>query len=367
MKLDDEMYIMWLSRIKGINSSKLDSLMEYFGSAEAVYRASGRELQDVVSERSAAEIVRASSDGSLEKYVWELERADAAFISKYNENFPEGLKNIDDIPKGIYYRGRLPQRESRLVSMVGSRRCTSYGKQAALYLAGELAENGVEIVSGMAAGIDSHSHEGALKHNGITHAVFGTAIDRCYPADNRELMESILERGGCVISEYGPSETTYSSDFVRRNRIIAGLSEALVVVEAERKSGTFSTLEAALKYGRSVFAVPGSILSKYSEGTNLLIKEGCPPVTEADDILNELGINNKKTVKSKRADMPERLEGVSENGRSIIKCLEREPMDFESLAAATGIQESRLRAELTLLEIRKLVEKLPGQRYILVL
>ncbi len=362
----EDLYVMWLSRIKGIKNT--DNLIEYFGSAEEIYKADRNELCTVLPADNAINIAKAAADGSLYKMTEELDRVGADYISKYNKNFPEALKTIDDCPIGIYYKGILPPKTMRKVSMVGSRRCTEYGKHAALKLAGELAECGIAIVSGLATGVDAYAHEGALRHDGITIGVLGTAIDKVYPVSNRQLFDEIIEKNGCIISEHAPGEETYGSDFVKRNRLIAGLSEALVVVEAETKSGTSSTVDAALKYGRSVFAVPGSIFSKYSEGTNRMIRDGCPPVLGAGDILLEIGITvDKPDIVDEEKDMSDKLEGLSEAGKSIIKSLSYEPTDFETLAAKTGIPESSLRAEITLLEIRKLVTKVPGQRYILVI
>ena len=248
--------------------------------------------------------------------------------------------------------------------MVGSRRCTEYGKQAALKLSGDLAERGISIVSGLADGIDSYSHIGALRHKGITIAVMGTSIDRCYPAANISLMEEIIKNDGCIISEYGPYRQTYASDFVRRNRIIAGMSRALVVVEAEFKSGTSSTVDAALKYGREVLAVPGSIFNKYSEGTNALIRDGCHPALSFEDILNEIGIEKVKSADCRKNNID--LEDIDEEGRKIIKSLSEGEKDFETLWEETGIDKSKIMTELTILEIRKLIQKMPGQRYRLV-
>ena len=365
--MNKDNFYMWLGCIKGMNNSKLNALIEYSGSAEEIYKAESRELLAAADTSLAENIIKARKTKSPEKLMEELDKSGAKYIANFDENFPEGLKNIDDVPIGIYYKGILPARNSRLVSMVGSRRCTEYGRMAALKIAGDLADNGILIVSGMAAGIDSYSHEGALRHKGLTAAVFGTAIDKCYPPENRSLMERIIENNGCVISEYGPGQATYGTDFVKRNRIIAGMSEVLIVVEAEIKSGTNSTVDDAIKYNRSVFAVPGSILSKYSEGTNALIRDGCPPVSSYKDILLEMGIDEKPCRKTKNKKEQSDIDGVSENGRLILAALDKEALDFDTLAAETGIQESRLRTELTLLEIRKLIMKLPGQRYRLIL
>lgn len=366
--MKDDHYVMWLSRMDGMNLTKIKRLTAYFGSAEEIYKAERSELREFISEEDALRISYASKDGSLERYLEELEKSGADYISFFNENFPKGLKNIDDAPSGLYYRGSLPETGARLVSMVGSRRCTQYGRDAALKLSGDLAKRGITVVSGLAAGVDSYSAIGVLKNKGRTVAVLGTAIDRCYPVENRGLMDRIINEKGCILSEYAPGMKTYGSDFVRRNRIIAGLSEVLIIVEAEIKSGTSSTVEDALKYGRSVFAVPGSIFSKYSEGTNRLIREGCPPVLSYEDILLEMGIDERyiKRYNSKSKKEGPDLSGVGDTGRIIINMLKDEPLSFEELSARTGINETRLRSELTVLEIRKLIARMPGQRYILV-
>ncbi len=215
--MKSDYYIMWLSHIKGIGIKKINKLIEYFGRAEEIYKAEKSDLKAALNEEDASNIVKSAKDVSLDYLVKNLRKAGAEYISMYNDAFPEGLKSIDDIPSGIYYKGKLPAKNAVLVSMVGSRRCTEYGKQAALKLSGDLAERGISIVSGLADGIDSYSHIGALRHKGITIAVMGTSIDRCYPAANISLMEEIIKNDGCIISEYGPYRQTYASDFVRRN------------------------------------------------------------------------------------------------------------------------------------------------------
>lgn len=361
----DDYYIMWLSRLEGMNLRRIKRLIEYFGSAEEIYKSGKDGLESVLPSHEAAGIYRAARDGSMERQLEEIEKAEVGFISFFNKNYPKGLKDIDDAPTGLYYKGSFPETDDRFVSVIGSRRCTAYGRDAALKLSVDLAGHGVVIVSGMAAGIDSFAAQGALRAKGRTVAVFGTAIDRCYPPENRNLMDQIISQDGCVLSEYPPGAKTYGSDFVRRNRIIAGLSEVLIVVEAEIKSGTSSTVDAALKYGRSVFAVPGSIFSKYSEGTNRLIRDGCAPVLSYEDILLEMGIDEKRAeimgMKNKGPD----LSGVGETGRKIIDALGTGSKSFEELVSDTGINEIRLRSELTVLEIRKIITRLPGQRYMI--
>ncbi len=207
--MEDDYYIMWLSHIDGMNAAKIKRLIAYFGSAEEIYNAEYDELREVICAEESDKIFKASRNGSFENHLKSLDKSGAHYISFFNENFPKGLKNIDDAPIGLYYKGSFPELNFRFVSMVGSRRCTQYGKQAAIKLSGDLAKLGITIVSGLAAGIDSYSAYGALKNKGTTVAVLGTSIDRCYPAENRELMERIISEKGCVMSEYAPGEKTH--------------------------------------------------------------------------------------------------------------------------------------------------------------
>jgi len=365
--MNKDYYVMWLSRIKGMNNKLMDNLIEHFGTAENIYKAERNMLFDFCDYNTALNIYNTSRDGSMEKYIDELNKVGADYISKYNKIFPDGLKNIDDKPIGIYYKGILPEKSNILVSIIGSRRCTEYGKAVSLRISSELASLGISIVSGLADGVDSYSSIGALKANGKAIGIMGTSIDKVYPAANRSLYEEIIKKGGCIISEHAPFEKTYKYDFVNRNRIIAALSRILIVVEAEDKSGTFSTVDAALNYGKSVFAVPGSIFSSYSRGTNRLIREGCPPLIGYEDILFELGIE-EAAVKENPLDKKEHLlNNLSENGKQIIKLMSNEPIDSETLTIKTNLPIGILQSELTILEVKGIVQRLPGQRYILVL
>ncbi|MBD9219206.1 MAG: DNA-protecting protein DprA, partial [Clostridiales bacterium] len=301
-EINEEYFIMWLSRVHGMDNNIMDRLIEYFGSAKGVYNASIGDLYDVCGMKTAENIYGMIKNESLIKYINDLKRTGVDFVSKYNELYPEGLKYIDDKPMGIYYKGKLLDKDELMVSVVGSRRCTEYGKTATLKLSTDLAKHGITIVSGLADGVDSYASMAALDAGGRTIGVLGTAINKCYPSTNRGLFGAVIENGGCIISEYAPDMVTSKYCFIQRNRIIAALSEILVVIEAAEKSGTSTTVEAALEYGKSVFAVPGSILSKYSKGTNKMIKEGCPPVTCAEDILFELGFEPEEAEENKNKE-----------------------------------------------------------------
>ena len=361
--MDDRGFYMWLGRINGMNIKRLYALMHYFGSEKDIYNADSRELSNCVDSRFVSSFLKARKEFYPEQLEEDAEKCGVNYVTMFDKNFPEPLKTIDEIPIGLYYKGILPDKNSRLVSMIGSRRCTEYGRLAAMKISKELAENGVTVVSGLATGIDSYSNEGALNAKGITGGIFGTAIDKIYPEENRGLVERIIDNGGFVMSEYGVGQKTFGHDFLRRNRLIAGISEILVVVEAEIKSGTNTTVNDALNCGKSIYAVPGSIFSKFSEGTNALIRDGCTPLLDVQDILLEMRIDNKKVKDSKKDGSVPDLKDVSENGRKIVAALTDEGLDFDSIASKTGIDGNILRSELTILEIRKIIMKLPGQRY----
>jgi len=243
-----------------------------------------------------------------------------------------------------------------MISMVGSRKCTEYGLSVAYRFSSELARAGLVIVSGMARGVDSMSHRGALDAGGITAAVLGCGADVCYPPENKVLMRRIQERG-CIISEYPPGTKPALGYFPSRNRIISGMSRATVVVEAGRKSGTLITVDQALNEGREVMAVPGNITSKLSEGTNRLIRQGATPVTSSDDILEQLGLT---------VDLPiENTEcALAPAEKLVYDCIGLDPTAIENIYDRLSSQPGELNYVLTLLEMRKLIRRLPGQRVV---
>ena len=215
-------------------------------------------------------------------------------ISIKDSNYPELLKKIKGAPEVLYYRGCLPQAESRGFAVVGARLCSPYGKQVALEIAGDLAESGLTIVSGLAPGIDTASHWAAVERKKRTIAVLGTGVDEksIYPKENIKLAQKIIETGGCLISEYLPGTPGSKITFPQRNRIISGLSLGVLVVEAKERSGALITAEWARKQGRKVFAVPGPIHSLNSKGPHYLIKNGAKLVETSEDILQELNLSN---------------------------------------------------------------------------
>ncbi|MEK7519918.1 MAG: DNA-processing protein DprA [Patescibacteria group bacterium] len=265
-----------------------------------------------------------------------------------NKEYPERLRNIHTPPKKLFVRGALPPDDAVTIAIVGSRKCTAYGKQAAYDLAYALAARGVVIVSGMALGIDGEAHKGALDAGGVTVAVLGTGVDdkSIYPHTHTSLAKSIMEHGA-VISEYETGTPALPHQFPERNRIISGLSLGVVVVEASEKSGSLITANFALEQGRDVFAVPGPIYAQTSRGANFLIQRGAKLVLSADDILTELGI----TTDTKGGS----TVGLTEEETVVISCLSAEPLTVDDIITQSHLNAETVLIALTMLELKNTI------------
>ena len=357
---DNDTYIHWLSRISGLGSRKIFSIMEYFPDLEEVFTAPREKLKNIngLSDQNIHNIISNRGDLLL-KYKSGLDELGIKFITINNPGYPALLKEIYDPPACFYMLGEMPCDTLPKLSIIGSRRCSEYGLTVSRKLAKELAPYNIIIVSGMAKGIDASAHNGTLEGGGKTVAVLGCGVDICYPAENRLLREQII-KNGCVISEYPPGTKPMPSHFPIRNRIISGLSVATVVVEAAEKSGTLITVGQALEQGREVFAIPGNVTSKLSRGTNSLIKQGAALVENYLDILHLLNIEEKRKPEQKtrpKADLkPEE--------QKILNFIEEEPISVADIINLSKSTASEVQYILTMLEINGLIQKLPGQRYI---
>ncbi len=276
------------------------------------------------------------------------------------EGYPEILNNIPDPPVVLFYKGDLQKYLSiPSVAVIGSRRCTTYGRRVARKLARDFVYNGVGVVSGLARGIDAEAHRGALDAGGRTMAVLGSGLDVCYPPEHENLALKITGNG-VLISEYPPGTQPAKFRFPERNRLISGFSRGVVVVEAGRKSGTMITVNTALDQGREVFAVPGEITRALSMGTNMLLRDGAGVVITARDVLEPLGIAK---------DMAERDETFgfdSEVTRLILKLLSEEALHFDKLLRLTEMETPLLQSELLKLEIAGVIRQHPGKNFSLI-
>ncbi len=302
------------------------------------------------------------------------------FLSKNNEirpqeaDFTEVLSTIALVPKMLYFYGKMPENRPisgvteqlerpKTVAIVGTRKPTDYGIGVAKKLAYELARKGVIVVSGMAYGIDSIAHRGALEAGGITVAVLGTPIDQIYPRAHIGLAEEIVKTGGCVMSEIAPGAEFFpKSSFLERNRIISGLSDVVVVVEAAERSGSLNTAAHALEQGKEVFAVPGDINRPMSRGCNKLIKQGAIPYLGVEDILELLFPKPKKP--RKRAQM-ELLYGDTEAETVILQCLAQGISDGEEIIKHSSLSATEFNQNITILEIKGRVEALGMNKWML--
>ncbi len=278
-----------------------------------------------------------------------------------DKGYPHLLKEIPDPPAVLYVRGELLASDDLSVAVVGSRDYTYYGRQALEKLVPALVDSGVTIVSGLALGIDSYAHREALKNpKGRTVAVLPVGVDRVYPACHKGLAQEIISRGGAIISEFPLGTSSLPSNFPIRNRIIAGMSLATLVIEANIKSGSFITAKAALDYNREVLAVPGSIFSSKSEGTNNLIKMGAKMVTSTQDIFDELNIDTKK-----QEDVVKNIIADSKEEEQILSVLDREKAEYvDKIAKLVNIDISVINSTLVMMEMKGKVKNIGGNLYI---
>lgn len=362
--MNTEYYWLWLSSLDLFSHKNINILLDYFSSPEGIWKASTAELQSIknISDKFIQKVLSTRHEKEIENKIKQLEKYNIKYISVENKSYPEKLKNIYDYPYGIYMKGSIEQKKT--IAIVGSRKCSEYGAEVTKTFGKELAQNNITVVSGMAKGIDSLAHWGALEAN-IKHstiAVLGCGLDICYPKENYELMNRIIENGA-VISEYPLGTSPHSAFFPQRNRIISGLSEAIIVVEAARKSGSLITADQALEQGRDVFAVPGNITSKLSQGTNDLIRQGAMLVTSSNDVLNELGLDtnkyNKKVVEKINSEY-----FLAPDEKLVYDCISLEPQNIDVIFSKLECPINKLQYILTLLELKGYVQQLPGQRYV---
>lgn len=360
----EKKYWIWLSSIPGIGSKSCLNLIRHFGSAENVYQCSFSELMDscVIREKAAKTITEHRNIENVDEYLKIMKENNIKAYTILENEYPENLKNIYDPPPVLYVKGDILKEDALAVGIVGSRKASDYGLKAAHRIASRLAELGITIVSGMAMGIDSAAHKGALAAKGRTIAVFACGLKYIYPMTNLRLSQEI-QKSGAIISEYPFDTEAFANQFPARNRIISGMSLGVIVVEAGEKSGSLITADFALEQGREVFAVPGNINSPNSKGTNELIKNGAKLISKIEDITEEL--NLKIVYKEKTGINDYEKHNISlEEGR-ILAFLNNKMGDKDEIAAATELQPGKAMAALTMLEIKGLIQQTGGIYFLL--
>ncbi len=354
-----EVYI-WLSSIQGVSYGTIQKLKEYFGDIGRVWEAEGKEIYQALGKRSksAVKIVNLRTKEYWQKVNEKLRAQEIKAVTIEDADYPEKLRKIYDPPFVLFYRGALPGNRPT-IGMVGARSATPYGKWAAKKFAKELTDHGVGIISGLALGIDTESHKGAVENQGYTLAVLGSGLDVPYPPSNFQLMEKIGEKG-CVLSEFFLGEEPLKYHFPQRNRIISGLSDGILVIEAGAKSGSLITVEYGLEQGREIFALPGNINCEKSKGTNRLIRDGAKMLMDVDDILSELPNGDRLRSKAVEGNV---ARDLSDSETLVYRCLEEKPMDLDTLYYRTRIDIQSLNILLTSLELKGFVTRLPGKTF----
>ena len=366
--MDNTILWIWLNQSVALSRSKQIRLLEHFGTIDKIYNANLSDYADL--DFLTNEELNLLTKKDLEACFGELDKLSkigGGVITIDSEYYPEILKNISSPPNVLYYRGKLTNLNKYLcIAMVGTRKATYYGKECAFSLAKELSGMGIAIVSGLALGIDAKSHEGALKGGSPTVAIIGCGVDTAYPQANAELMNNIAANG-MVLSEYPLGTRPEKYHFPERNRIISGICQGTLVVEADYKSGSLITAKSAMEQNRDVFAVPGNINSTYSKGTNYLLKDGAHFVTTPEDILSfyrfdypELLIKNVPTYHE-----PEVHNTPSKGSpqEKILDAIGEETVHTDNICRATGLDIGTINSSLLLMELSGTVVKLPGGFY----
>jgi DNA processing protein len=368
-----------LNMTPGIGPRAAAKLLERFGSAEAVYSATRAELEQLRLVPEAIDtIIGRDLQAAAEAEIKLVRKLSGDILLLDDGVYPSSLREIYDPPIVIYVKGSWSEcLDQPCIAVVGSRRCSTYGQNAALMIARDLAQRGVTVVSGFARGIDAAAHRGALEAGGRTVAVLGTGIDECYPRDHRKLAAEILDKGGALVTQFPLGTPPVSENFPYRNRIISGLSLGVVVVEASENSGSLITARLAMEQNREVFAIPGNITSRNSFGTNYLIKgAGAKLVQQWQDIATELPPQIAAKLlpppfgeKKKEQSLADRLafvpEGLSRTESSIFRLLTPDaPSHIDTLIGQSRLPISELTSALLSLEMRELIRALPGKCFV---
>ena len=358
--MEDKAYLPALQKIEGIGSVTLNALWRELGGVREIWQASMRQFESIkwLPSSLARLIVEGRLKVDPEKEWFKVKELGVELILLDEDEYPKLLRNIHNPPIGFYILGKIPPNETA-IAVVGSRRPTPYGVKVSEKLGEELARNGVLVVSGMARGIDTFAHKGALNCDcGSTIAVLGSGLDVIYPPENKHLFREISERGA-VISEFPPGTPPYGSNFPQRNRIISGLSWGTIVIEAAEKSGSLITADFAMEQGREVFAVPGPITSLQSKGANRLLKQGAILVQSVSDILDEYTLQPLFTPQTKKTELV-----LSKEERAVLESLSFEPVSFDAIIEKTELSPAKVSSAVTYLEIKGLASQLPGKRYV---
>jgi len=355
----------WLAwnKISDIGPKRFYKLLEFFGSTDAAWKAKSGEISKILnlSPKISSRLFEEKNNIIPEREVDLIHKNKVNVLTIEDALYPENLKTIHYPPPVLYFRGTILESDKNSISIVGSRKATYYGKMVAEKISKDLALAGLTIISGMARGIDTAAHKGALSVSGRTIAVLGCGIDHIYPPENRRLAQEIQE-SGAVISEFSLSTLPERQNFPRRNRVISGLSLGTVVVEAAEKSGALITADFALEQGREVFAIPGNINSPLSNGSHNLIKQGAKLVENYQDILEEIHIVLPQKTAEK--EMVKENTFLTEEEKIIYQVITKEPTQIDDIIGVSKLSAGKVSEVLLNLELKDLIKEIEGKRFI---
>ncbi len=370
----EQPYAYWLHSIQGIGNKTIQKLLSVCKTAENVYDMADSELKEYLKPKQLEQLRCSKKTWNLSMEYDKLENNQIAFYTKNHPHYPNRLRNTPDAPYAIYVRGKLPLEQKTCVAIIGARLCSEYGCHVARQYGRELAKAGVQVVSGLARGIDGISQRAAIEAGGNTYAVLGCGVDICYPQENIQIYKKISEQGG-IVSEYIPGTLPKPQNFPPRNRIISGLSDAVLVIEAKQRSGTLITVDMALEQGREVYAIPGRVTDALSFGCNRLIEQGAGITLSPADLLEQLASIQEKEIgqrhHTKKADdnfpiLPDSKEG--EFCKSILSCLDHLPQSADTIRGKiigmryyNEVTIPYLLQQLLYLQMRGYVEQKGGQ------
>ena len=360
-RMDEKKYWIGFNLIKGIGAVRMQGLVAYFGDLASAWNADASQLMEAgLSAKLAEKVLGAKKQIDLDQVWAKIEAQGIQILIWTDESYPSRLREIDQPPPILYLRGEYVDDDVFAVAIVGTRKVTPYGRQVTEEIASFLAGNGITVVSGLARGVDAIAHQAALKAGGRTLAVLGSGVDKIYPPEHRGLAEQIMTRGA-VISDYAVGTPPDASNFPPRNRIISGLSLAVVVIEAAETSGALITAEFAAEQGREIFAVPGSILAPQSKGTNRLIQKGAQPLLTPADLMQALDLTRMGDHKTARRALPS-----DETEALVLNVLGREPLHVDEIRNQANLPIEKISATLTMMELKGMVRQVGGMNYVAV-
>ena len=353
-------YEYWFANLMKISCKRKLEIRQVIKSAEELYYIEETALKQCVQDKKERTLILDSiRSWQLDEEYQKLEQKQVQFVTMLDEEYPKRLRNIPSPPYALFLKGRLPEEDRRAVAIVGARECTPYGEVMAKEFAKTLAREGAQIISGMARGVDSAGQSGALEEGGISFGVLGCGVDICYPREKIELYMKLQEQGG-VLSEFPLGTNPLPQYFPARNRIISGLADTILVMEAKEKSGSLITADTALEQGKDVYALPGPVNSRLSMGCNRLIRQGAGILLSPEELLLELGIcqDNKKENDGQIKILLETTENL------VYSCLGLQPQNLEYLFNVTKIPMSELLDVLMRLQLKGVVREISKNYYV---